>query len=208
MRRWSRCSRKVSGTCRRWLRGPGSFASRRARGTRCLWSGSCPRIAHRSRGTRCSRSGSCRRAAPASGAFRRSSPADSPVGALAHRGAPLAATHSICNGSNRRRGPADPAVRPALHLGAHAVSPAPCNGSPTQAVSALQPRRLACTSFRSAMRKGTRLGASGAGGCKTVPLGATHSNCNGSKRRRSSADSSVGHSAPPESHVAPPARAD
>ena len=29
-----------------------------------------------------------------------------------------------CKGSNRRRSPADPAVRPALHLGAHAVSPA------------------------------------------------------------------------------------
>jgi len=36
--------------------------------------------------------GSCRRATPLSGAFRRRSPADSAVGALAHRGAPLAAT--------------------------------------------------------------------------------------------------------------------
>src|SRR3989449_1335854 len=44
------------------------------------------------RGTRCYRSGSCRGAAPPSGAFRRCSPADSPVGALAHRGAPLGAT--------------------------------------------------------------------------------------------------------------------
>src|SRR3989442_2781602 len=35
---------------------------------------------------------SCRRAAPLSGAFRRRSPADSAVGALAHRGAQLAAT--------------------------------------------------------------------------------------------------------------------
>jgi hypothetical protein len=40
------------------------------------------------RGTRCSRSGSCRGVAPLSGAFRRCSPADSPVGALAHRCAP------------------------------------------------------------------------------------------------------------------------
>src|SRR5207244_3495040 len=30
----------------------------------------------------------------------------------------------LCNGSKRRRSPADPAVRPALHPGAHAVSPA------------------------------------------------------------------------------------
>src|SRR3989442_9680899 len=29
-----------------------------------------------------------------------------------------------CSWAFRRRGPADPAVRPALHLGAHAVSPA------------------------------------------------------------------------------------
>ena len=104
------------------------------RGTRCSLTGSWPRITQRSRGTRCSRSGSCRRAAPLSGAFRRCSPADSPVGALAHRGAPLGTTHSNCNGSQRRRGPADPAVRPALgtrcipratgNPGAHAVSPA------------------------------------------------------------------------------------
>src|SRR5437899_5934314 len=40
----------------------------------------------------------------------------------------------------RRRGPADPAVRPALHLGAHAVSPARLQ----RVASALQPRRLAC----------------------------------------------------------------
>src|SRR5437588_11316436 len=46
------------------------------------------------RGTRCSPSGSCRGAAPLSGAFRRCSPADSPVGALAHRCAQLRATHT------------------------------------------------------------------------------------------------------------------
>src|SRR6058998_3587861 len=40
----------------------------------------------------------------------------------------------------RRRGPADPAVRPALHLGAHAVSPARLQ----RVASALQPRRLVC----------------------------------------------------------------
>src|SRR5438309_9257980 len=68
-------------------------------GTRCSLSGSCPRIAHRS------------------WAFRRRSPADSPVGALAHRGAPLGTTHSNCNGSKRRRSPADSPVRAALDLG-------------------------------------------------------------------------------------------
>src|SRR3989454_3644236 len=53
----------------------------------------------------------------------------------------------------RRRGPADPAARPALHLGAHAVSPARLQ----RVASALQPRRLRCAAFRSAR----------------VPLGAT-----------------------------------
>src|SRR5438132_7316212 len=71
------------------------------------------------RGTRCSWSGSCRRAAPPSGAFRRCSPADPPVGALAHRGAPLGTTHSNCNGSKRRRSPADSSVRRSAPRGSH-----------------------------------------------------------------------------------------
>src|SRR5437867_1837108 len=41
--------------------------------------------------------------------------------------------------------PADPAVRPALHLGAHAMSPARLQ----RVASALQPRRLACRHFGS-----------------------------------------------------------
>ena len=97
------------------------------RGTRCSLSGSCPHIAQRSRGTRCSRSGSCRRAAPLSGAFRRCSPADSPVGALAHRGAPLGTTHSNCNGSKRRRSPDDSGVPPSAPPGSRSVPPARAN---------------------------------------------------------------------------------
>jgi len=54
---------------------------------------------------------------PASGAFRRCSPADSPVGALAHRGAPLSATHSNCNGSKRRRSPQTQVCRLPLRQG-------------------------------------------------------------------------------------------
>src|SRR5437660_1543652 len=46
------------------------------------------------RGTRCSLCGSCPRIAQRSLAFRRRSPADSPVGALARRGAQLGTPHS------------------------------------------------------------------------------------------------------------------
>src|SRR2546425_4461647 len=46
----------------------------------------------------------------------------------------------------RRRSPADPAVRPALHLGTHAVSPARLQRVETLS----QPRRLRCAAFRSA----------------------------------------------------------
>jgi hypothetical protein len=54
------------------------------------------------------------------------------------------------------------------------VRPAPRHPLQLQRVEApSQPRRLGCRPFRSAMRKGTRLGASGAGGCKKVPCGAT-----------------------------------
>ena len=53
----------------------------------------------------------------------------------------------------RRRGPAEPAVRPALLLGAHAVSPARLQRVETPS----RPRRLGCAAFRSAR----------------VPLGAT-----------------------------------
>ena|SRR5437016_7455334 len=114
------------------------------RGTRCSLTGSWPRITQRSRGTRLRSEWVLSPSSPAepgtrcsflcNGWLRRCSHADSPVGALAHRGAPLGTTHSNCNGSQRRRGPADPAVRPALgtrcipratgNPGAHAVSPA------------------------------------------------------------------------------------
>src|SRR5436853_7742196 len=72
---------------------------------------SCPDVR---RGTRCSLSGSCRRAAPLSGAFRRCSPADSPVGALDHRGAPLAAPPRL---QRHRKGPRgqDPLLIPVLN---------------------------------------------------------------------------------------------
>src|SRR2546427_3070582 len=46
----------------------------------------------------------------------------------------------------RRRSPADPAVRPALHLGTHAVSPARLQRVETLS----QPHRLRCAAFRSA----------------------------------------------------------
>src|SRR5438309_2215593 len=64
-----------------------------------------------------------------------------------------------CSWAFRRCSPADPAVRPSLHLGAHAAPPAVIRPEPVEG--------------RSATRKRTRLGAAGVGGCKSVPLGAT-----------------------------------
>src|SRR3989442_926468 len=97
---------RVLSSSHRGTRCSSNTTGHQRRGTRCSLCGSCPFIAQRSRGTRCSWSGSCRRAAPSRGAFRRRSPADSPVGALARRGAQLGTTHSNCNGSKRRRSPA------------------------------------------------------------------------------------------------------
>src|SRR2546422_1267525 len=106
----------------------------------------------------------------------------------------------------RRRSPADPAVRPAVHLGTHAVSPARLQRVETLS----QPRRLRCAAFRSARvplaatRKRLEPNVATGGGVtpeggpppRATRLQPSHRGCNG--ERRGTAGDAGGRTLEPE----------